>query len=60
MFSCHGSEAGDERSSVSTLGKSLHKKCVSWCHFMWEMCLQHHDKEASTISVQNHDTNCVL
>ncbi len=24
MFSCHGSEAGDERSSVSTLGKSLH------------------------------------
>ena len=24
MFSCHGSEAGNERSSVSTLGKSLH------------------------------------
>ncbi len=26
MFSCHGSEAGDERSSFSTLGKSLHKE----------------------------------
>ncbi len=28
MFSCHGSEAGDERSSFSTLGKSLHSQCA--------------------------------
>ncbi len=35
MFSCHGSEAGDEHSSVSTLGKSLHNGpkplTFRWC-----------------------------
>ena len=37
MFSCHGSEAGNERSSVSTLGKSLHtgQLCMTPAEWIW-------------------------